>query len=87
MLELLTGLPPYDENREGNDIVTFIEDTIEDDNILPIVDDKAGEVNSDEVHSVYILSQKCLEDKRRRLTSDRVVQELDCIISRADRPL
>ncbi|ODM92712.1 Interleukin-1 receptor-associated kinase 4 [Orchesella cincta] len=82
ILELLTGLAPYDEEREGNDIITFIEDTVEDDDILPLIDCKAGTVDNDEVNSLYQLSQKCLEDKKRRLTSDRVVQELECILAR-----
>lgn len=85
-MELLTGLPPYDEERNGNDIVTFIEDTIDEENIMPLVDPKAGgDLNVDEITSVYQLSQKCLEDKKRRLTSDRVIQELECILSRTDR--
>lgn len=84
MLELITGLPPYDEDREGNDLVTFIEDTVEDGNIFPLVDSKVGEIDNDELIAFYQLSQKCLAEKRKRLTSERVVQELECILARRD---
>ncbi|KAL0276875.1 UNVERIFIED_CONTAM: hypothetical protein PYX00_004346 [Menopon gallinae] len=41
LLELLTGLPPYDENREGCDLVTYIEEVV-DDKIGFLLDEKAG---------------------------------------------
>jgi len=80
ILEVLTGLPPYDENRDGNDIVTYLEDNVDDDNISPFLDDKAGIISSNHASTIYSISLKCLAEKRRRPNSEEVLQDFEPLL-------
>nr|CAD7423928.1 unnamed protein product [Timema monikensis] len=96
LLELLTGLPPYDEGREGCDLVTHVEE-ICDDSIVPLLDVRAGDwsrtIYTPEgkqplgetppvlAESVYVVAQECLEEKRRRPTMMVVVQRVNTIVT------
>lgn len=78
LLELLTSLPPLDENREGNDLVTHIEEVCEND-IKPLLDMNAGNWVIDNIHfgdEIYNIAIQCLEEKKRRLLMTEVVSEL-----------
>lgn len=81
MLEVLTGLAPYDEEREGNDIVTFLDEAVEDDDITPFLDSKAGPVDIQEAAAIYHLARKCLDKKQKRPLSSQVLQELQSLSS------
>lgn len=70
---MLTGLPPYDETREGNDIVTYLDELVEDDDISPFIDPKARGVDAVECDSVYKLARKCLDEKKKRPGSEQVL--------------
>jgi len=70
ILELLTGLPPYEENREGCDIVTYLEENVEGDDIAPFIDATIRDVDPDLTQRLYIIAQQCLTDKKRRLSSE-----------------
>ncbi|KAK6635053.1 hypothetical protein RUM44_000302 [Polyplax serrata] len=83
LLELLTGLPPYDENREGCDLVTFVEDVVED-TIAGLLDKKAGEWNEDAAQQVFQISQSCLEEKRTRPVIGDVRQRLKIVTENID---
>lgn len=63
LLELLTGLPPHDENRDGCDLVSHVKDI---DNIDSILDRRAGEWDHRVVEDLYQLALDCLEEKKRR---------------------
>jgi interleukin-1 receptor-associated kinase 4 len=80
-LELLTGLPPFDDKRDGNDIVTYVEETVEDNDITSLLDSKAGYIDPTEATLVYELAQLCLEDKKRRPGSEQVVVKVKAIIA------
>jgi interleukin-1 receptor-associated kinase 4 len=92
LLEILTGLPPYNEEREGHDLVTHVEAMCEDTNSINILLDKragdwgmscvAGHQEEyDVTERLYLVALKCIEDnKRKRPTMTTVVEELDEII-------
>jgi interleukin-1 receptor-associated kinase 4 len=75
LLEIITGLPPYDEEREGNDIVTYLEESVEDDNILPWVDPKPGDFSPEWASTLYQIALRCLAEKKRRPTSEVVLND------------
>jgi interleukin-1 receptor-associated kinase 4 len=77
LLELLTGLPPYEETREGNDIVTYLEEVVEDEDISPLLDRKAGNIDPSLVPRIYSLALKCLAEKKRRPTAEAVLTEIE----------
>lgn len=85
LLELITGLPPIDENREGCDLVTHVEEVC-DDNITPLVDTKAGSWVAKEINfaeELYKISIKCLEqNKKRRPTMVEVTEKLSDLIKK-----
>ncbi|KRT79876.1 protein kinase, partial [Oryctes borbonicus] len=68
LLELLTGLPPVDYNRNGNDIVTYVQDALTDEtNLSSVIDVKAGSWQHDNIDyaiELYRISLKCLQEKR-----------------------
>jgi len=75
---MITGEAPFDENRaEGNDIVTFVEESVEGGNILQLLDPSLiSLVEEEQVFGLYNLANKCLCDKRNRLTSSEVLDLL-----------
>lgn len=78
LLELLTALPPYDSTREGADIVTFVDEAV-DDSIEPLLDPSAG-WDISEADRTYHLAQLCLEDKKKRPLIGQVIDSLTAII-------
>ncbi|CAG7718396.1 unnamed protein product [Allacma fusca] len=75
LLEIITGLPPYDEEREGNDIVTYLEESVENDDISPWVDTTPGDLNPDCASTLYQIALRCLAEKKRRPTSEVVLND------------
>lgn len=75
LLELLTGLPPYDENRNGLDLVTYIEETVED-SIEFLLDKSAGDWDVPLAQELFNVSQECLEEKRKRPVILNVLHKL-----------
>ncbi|KAG5898273.1 hypothetical protein JTB14_008617 [Gonioctena quinquepunctata] len=71
LLELITSLPPIDNNREGKDLITHIQEMIENDDIGPLVDKRAGGWEQDDVNyatKLFEISERCLQEKRKRPT-------------------
>ena len=69
LLELITGLPPLDENREGLDIVTHVEEVCEDSGIVSLIDNKAGSWIAKGINfaeKLYQISTKCLEENKKK---------------------
>ncbi|CAG9815637.1 unnamed protein product [Phaedon cochleariae] len=80
LLELITSLPPVDEDRDGSDLVTHISETVENDDILPVVDFKAGSWCESDVNyalGLYRISLECLKEKKNRPTMVEVKMALD----------
>ncbi|XP_049857052.1 interleukin-1 receptor-associated kinase 4-like isoform X2 [Schistocerca gregaria] len=82
LLELLTSLSPYDENREGCDLVTHVDDICEG-SIEPLLDTKAGSWTAENGQKIceelYVIAIKCLEEKRLRPSMDYIVNTLENI--------
>uniref|UniRef100_A0A1B6DSQ3 non-specific serine/threonine protein kinase n=1 Tax=Clastoptera arizonana TaxID=38151 RepID=A0A1B6DSQ3_9HEMI len=72
LLELLTGLPPFDEDREGWDIVSHV---LELDDINTIVDNKAGKWNENIVNNLYCLIKDCLHSEKKKRPNMNIVLE------------
>lgn len=84
-MEVLTGLPPYDEEREGgHDIVTYLEEAVEDAHIVPLLDNKAGYISSNHALTLYSIGQVCLAEKKKRPTSEVLVNNLGELIASCD---
>ncbi|PNF26888.1 Interleukin-1 receptor-associated kinase 4 [Cryptotermes secundus] len=92
LLELLTGLPPYDDGREGHDLVTHVEAMCEEtDSINMLLDKQAGDWGQSHdtgckegpsvAVSLYTVALNCIEDnKRKRPNMTTVLQCLEEII-------
>lgn len=73
LLELLTGLKPYDENRDGFDLLSFIDDKISDfedeEDVLPminsIIDKRIGDLDEKIAVELWLMSRKCTEQRKR----------------------
>lgn len=74
LLELLTAQPSYDESREGRDLVTFVEEAV-DETIEPLLDPSAY-WNVPVADTIFAIAQKCLEDKKKRPVIGEVIEAL-----------
>lgn len=77
LLELLTGLPPYDEDRDGCDLVSHVTDI---DDINSILDRRAGEWDCRIVDELYQLALHCLEEKKKRPNIATVIDKLNPLL-------
>ncbi|TKS73677.1 Interleukin-1 receptor-associated kinase 4 [Collichthys lucidus] len=84
LLEILSGLPPADENREPQLLMEArydIDDEEEELTLEGFLDKKMGALDMGQVHSVYSLACNCLEDrKNRRPVSKQVLLELQGVV-------
>ncbi|XP_077296992.1 uncharacterized protein LOC143918798 [Arctopsyche grandis] len=78
LLEILTGLPPDDKNRDGNDILTYVQEKCPNMGISTLLDARAGEWNSAE--KLYDIANECLEYKRKRPFINEVVLKIQKIL-------
>lgn len=86
LLELLTSLPPLDENREGRDLITHIEDVVIDNDIKPLLDMNAGPWIVNNINfgaELYEIAIQCLEEKRKRPVMSVVVEKLSQLINKS----
>lgn len=81
LLELLTGLPPLDEDRSESDLLSYIQENCDDDDISSFLDKRAGNWDIKVANTVYFISKKCVEllKKDRALVSD-ILPELEKLI-------
>ncbi|XP_013794755.1 interleukin-1 receptor-associated kinase 4-like isoform X2 [Limulus polyphemus] len=76
LLELLTGLPPLDNNREERDLLTHIQNFEEE--LTTLLDTKAGETNEQLGKEMFDLALKCCRDRKKdRPTMVEVLHELE----------
>ncbi|XP_029010155.1 interleukin-1 receptor-associated kinase 4 [Betta splendens] len=84
LLEILSGLPPADENREPQFLMEArydIEDEDEDLTLEAFVDKKMTDWEQSQVDSVYSLACNCLHDrKNRRPVIQQVLSELKGVV-------
>ncbi|XP_059703041.1 interleukin-1 receptor-associated kinase 4 isoform X2 [Haemorhous mexicanus] len=76
LLEIITGLPPVDENREPQ-LLLSIKDEIEDEEatIEDYVDEKMSDWDVPSVHKMYSIADRCLNDKKTRRPDIKMVQQ------------
>ncbi|XP_050180447.1 interleukin-1 receptor-associated kinase 4 isoform X3 [Myiozetetes cayanensis] len=76
LLEIITGLPPVDENREPQ-LLLSIKDEIEDEEatIEDYVDEKMSDWDVPSVHKMYSIADRCLNDKKNRRPDIKMVQQ------------
>nr|AIS23539.1 IRAK-4 [Plectorhinchus goldmanni] len=84
LLEILSGLPPADENREPQLLVEMmydIEDEDEDLTFEDFLDKKMGDLEMSQVESIYSLACNCLLDrKNRRPVIKQVLLEIKGVV-------
>ncbi|KAK6195973.1 hypothetical protein SNE40_001288 [Patella caerulea] len=64
LLELLTGLPAYNDEREEKDIKSYMDENCED--IFKMVDPRAGEWEEKAVITLYDVASRCVEHKKKK---------------------
>ncbi|XP_009485410.2 interleukin-1 receptor-associated kinase 4 [Pelecanus crispus] len=76
LLEIITGLPPVDENREPQ-LLLSIKDEIEDEEatIEDYIDEKMSDWDAPSVHKMYSIAGQCLNDKKTRRPDIKMVQQ------------
>ncbi|XP_051497485.1 interleukin-1 receptor-associated kinase 4 isoform X1 [Apus apus] len=76
LLEIITGLPPVDENREPQ-LLLSIKDEIEDEEatIEDYVDEKMSDWAAPSVHKMYSVAEKCLNERKNRRPDIKMVQK------------
>nr|AIC37509.1 interleukin-1 receptor-associated kinase 4 [Lutjanus sanguineus] len=84
LLEILSGLPPADENREPQFLMEMrydIDDEDEELTLQDFLDKKMGDLEQSQVESVYSLASNCLHDrKNRRPVIRQVLLELKGVV-------
>uniref|UniRef100_A0A3Q2TVK6 Interleukin-1 receptor-associated kinase 4 n=1 Tax=Fundulus heteroclitus TaxID=8078 RepID=A0A3Q2TVK6_FUNHE len=84
LLEILSGLPPADENKEPQflmDIRDDIDDEDEDLTLEQFVDGKMTDWELSQVESIYCLASSCLDDrKNRRPVIKQVFSEIHSVV-------
>ncbi|CAL4163212.1 unnamed protein product, partial [Meganyctiphanes norvegica] len=78
LLELLTGLAPYDEERDGCDLLSHVQENEVDD--IDLLDPIAGPWDVRAAQGMFDLVSKCTDDKRRRPTMVNVLQEIKTLL-------
>lgn len=66
LLELLTGLPSYQEDREGCDLLSYVQESEAEP--AELLDEKAGQWDIDIATQLSALADLCTEAKKRRPT-------------------
>uniref|UniRef100_A0A8B9SNJ6 Interleukin-1 receptor-associated kinase 4 n=1 Tax=Anas platyrhynchos TaxID=8839 RepID=A0A8B9SNJ6_ANAPL len=76
LLEIITGLPPVDENREPQ-LLLGIKDEIEDEEatIEDYIDAKMHDWDATSVHKMYSIADQCLNEKKNRRPNSKTVQQ------------
>uniref|UniRef100_A0A6G1RKR2 Protein kinase domain-containing protein n=1 Tax=Hypotaenidia okinawae TaxID=2861861 RepID=A0A6G1RKR2_9GRUI len=76
LLEIITGLPPVDENREPQ-LLLGIKDEIEDEEatVEDYVDQKMSDWDAPSVHKMYSVAEQCLKEKKNRRPDIKMVQQ------------
>ncbi|XP_004694842.1 PREDICTED: interleukin-1 receptor-associated kinase 4 [Condylura cristata] len=76
LLEIITGLPPVDENREPQ-LLLDIKEEIEDEEktIDDYVDKKMNDIDSTSIENMYTVATQCLHEKKNKRPDIKKVQQ------------
>ncbi|KAK5599973.1 hypothetical protein CRENBAI_012541 [Crenichthys baileyi] len=84
LLEILSGLPPADENKEPQFLMEIRDDIDDEDEDLTLemfVDKKMTDWELSQVESIYCLASNCLDDrKNRRPVIKQVLSEIHSVV-------
>ncbi|MED6273310.1 hypothetical protein CHARACLAT_005124 [Characodon lateralis] len=84
LLEILSGLPPADENKEPQFLMEIRDDIDDEDEDLTLemfVDRKMTDWELSQVESIYCLASNCLDDrKNRRPVIKQVLSEIHSVV-------
>lgn len=80
LLELLTGLPSYDEEREGCDLLSHIQESEAE--VGELLDAKAGAWDMDVASQLFALAELCTESKKKRPTMVQVLHDFSNILNK-----
>ncbi|XP_065888149.1 interleukin-1 receptor-associated kinase 4-like [Dysidea avara] len=91
LLEILTGLPSYDSERNPNDLISYTElylsnteSTASAPNIIHIADATAGRWPTKSIHDLCNIARQCLETKQfNRASIEQIYPELETITHEA----
>ncbi|XP_041348348.1 interleukin-1 receptor-associated kinase 4-like [Gigantopelta aegis] len=76
LLELITGLPPFDNDREEKDLWSHIDENC--DEIMDMVDQTAAPWNKQNIDTLYRIARNCLEHKKKkRPLVEHILPELE----------
>ena len=78
LLELLTGLPPIDNDRDPPDLVGYLDELEEQGDIEDLLDQKfpKSEWRQVSAKKIYQISQDCLKKKKERPSMELVCERL-----------
>ena len=81
LLELLTGLPAIDNDRDPPDLVGYLDEQEEDGDIEHLLDNKFPMMEWRQVSAkkMYNISQECLKKKKERPCMETVLEMLLCL--------
>ncbi|XP_067669038.1 interleukin-1 receptor-associated kinase 4-like [Haliotis asinina] len=77
LLELLTGLPSYDDEREDIDLWSHMQENCED--IMDMVDQLAGSWKEETAIALYNIATSCLVKKKKRPLIEDILPELESL--------
>lgn len=81
LLEILTGLPPSDNNREETDLVSHVTENLED-SIIGLLDPRAGPWCHQTADDLYRVAHRCLRDrKKERVLVKEVLSDLEILLA------
>ncbi|XP_002739502.1 interleukin-1 receptor-associated kinase 4-like [Saccoglossus kowalevskii] len=67
LLEIMTGLPVFDESRKSCDLCSHVEDECDaDEDFISIVDSNMNDWNEESITELYLIALKCLEHTRKK---------------------
>ncbi|XP_046649901.1 interleukin-1 receptor-associated kinase 4-like isoform X2 [Daphnia pulicaria] len=76
ILELLTGLPPYDEERDGNDLISHVDSALDEIEFIQLLDPKISPLPEDMASALHSIALSCIQEKKRRPLMTQVYAEL-----------
>jgi interleukin-1 receptor-associated kinase 4 len=89
LLEIITGQLPYDALRSEKDLLTYMEDVIEEvtledkhEALVPFIDPAAGEWPLEKAVKLLCIAGRCLARKKERCTVHEILPELEELAGR-----
>ncbi|KAL3846812.1 hypothetical protein ACJMK2_017766 [Sinanodonta woodiana] len=79
LLEIITGLPALDHDRDEKDLKSYVEEHEED--LTSLVDKSVKDWSDDAVEALYKIATKCLEQRKKvRVNVGDILVDLDALI-------